>query len=70
VRFLVDDIEVSRTQQSPRYPMQLMLNFYDLAGNSPAGEEVAWFDIDFVRAYERDGQRAERADSISGGASR
>lgn len=52
IRFYLDGEEIFHTTQSPDYPMQLMLNFYDLAGDAPAGD-AAWFDIDFVRAFER-----------------
>lgn len=51
IDFLVDDRIVTRTTQTPDYPMQLMLNLYDLPveGARPNGTEP-WFDIDFIRA--------------------
>ena len=58
VRFSIDGAEVLITRQSPDYPMQLMLNLYDLSGNSPAGVDAAWLDIDVVRAYARTRSRA------------
>lgn len=52
VAFLVDDRVVTRTRQSPDYPMQLMLNLYDLPKGEDRGAGTdAWFDIDFIRAY-------------------
>ncbi|MFQ6550394.1 glycoside hydrolase family 16 protein [Aestuariibius sp. 2305UL40-4] len=49
VRFFVDGAETFRTRQAPDYPMQLMLNFYELPGEDPAGE--GWFDVDYVRGF-------------------
>jgi Glycosyl hydrolases family 16 len=52
VSFFVDGAMVTRTRQSPAYPMQLMLNFYDLPGD-PARQNArdSWFDIDFIMAW-------------------
>lgn len=53
VEFLVDNAVVTRTSQSPNYPLQLMLNFYDLPGEKGrSNKQDGWFDIDFIRAYE------------------
>lgn len=54
IDFFVDDALVTATTQSPNYPMQLMLNFYDLTSSSErlVGQD-AWFDIDYIRAYGR-----------------
>lgn len=52
VDFYVNGILVTRSRQSPDYPMQLMLNLYDLPSATPRGEaRDAWFDIDYVRAW-------------------
>lgn len=50
IRFLVDGQEVTRTHQSPAYPMQLMLNLYDLSGDTRESEQ-GWFEIDVIRAW-------------------
>lgn len=53
VDFYVDGRLVTRTAQSPGYPMQLMLNFYDLPdGSARIGARQAWFDIDYIRAWD------------------
>lgn len=52
VAFYVDDRLVTQTDQSPDYPMQLMLNLYDLPGDCDRNDpKQAWFDIDLIRAY-------------------
>lgn len=52
VTFLVDGGVVTRTSQSPDYPMQLMLNLYDLPSDDDRSSGTdAWFDIDYIRAY-------------------
>ncbi|MFC3282145.1 glycoside hydrolase family 16 protein [Litchfieldella rifensis] len=52
VEFFVDGKLVTRTRQSPDYPMQLMLNFYDLPdGRSRENASDAWFDVDYIKAY-------------------
>ncbi|MEX0732451.1 MAG: glycoside hydrolase family 16 protein [Aquisalimonadaceae bacterium] len=54
VAFYVDGKLVTQTTQSPSYPMQLMLNFYDLPSDAPrTSSKEAWFDVDFIRAYRR-----------------
>ncbi len=52
IAFLVDGTVVTTTPQSPRYPMQLMLNLYDLPGeHDRTGAITETFDIDYVRAW-------------------
>jgi len=53
IDFLIDGHVVTSTRQSPDYPMQLMLNFYDL----PTDHDRAYaingaFDIDYIRAWD------------------
>lgn len=53
ISFFVDGAVVSTTAQSPDYPMQLMLNLYDLPGDHDRSAATdAWFDVDYVRAWE------------------
>ncbi len=54
VRLFLDDELIGTARQSPAYPMQLMLTFYELpvpegGGHSPD----ACFEVDYVRGYER-----------------
>ena len=52
VEFYVDDQLVTRTDQSPDYPMQLMLNLYDLPSEHDRSNAAdPWFDVDFIRAF-------------------
>ncbi|MDM9647156.1 glycoside hydrolase family 16 protein [Rhizobium sp. S163] len=52
IDFLVDGTVVTRTRQSPDYPMQLMLNLYDLPGDEDRSQALtATFDIDYVKAW-------------------
>jgi hypothetical protein len=47
--FLVDGDTIKTVEQSPRYPMQLMLNIYEFP---PAGGEYPkTFEIDYVRGW-------------------
>jgi hypothetical protein len=51
VLFYIDDLLISKTSQSPNYPMQLMLNFYELAPTEQESEKNdAWFEVDCIRA--------------------
>ena len=55
VEFYVDDHLVTRSTQAPHYPMQIMLNLYDLPGEyDRSNPNDAWFDIDFIHVYGRD----------------
>jgi Glycosyl hydrolases family 16 len=48
--FYVDDETVKRTDQSPSYPLQLMLSLYAFgAGEGDADPKV--FEVDYVRGY-------------------
>ena len=52
IDFFVDGELVTRVDQSPDYPMQLMLNFYDLATHPERdASREGWFDIDYIRAF-------------------
>lgn len=54
VRFLLDDGLIGAARQSPAYPMQLMLTFYQLPAPDGAGHDPdACFEVDYVRGYER-----------------
>ena len=50
VRFFIDDEVVSTTDQSPDYPMQLMLNLYEFEATAEADYPKA-FEVDWVRGY-------------------
>lgn len=51
VRVLLDGAEIGRTRQAPTYPMQIMLNVYELPGEGARASPDAWFEIDYVRAW-------------------
>ncbi len=52
IDFYLDDTLISSTKQSPNYPMQLMLNFYEFPSQSKGpNPDDAWFDIDFIRCF-------------------
>jgi Glycosyl hydrolases family 16 len=52
IEFLVDGSVVTTTRQSPDYPMQLMLNFYDLPGDHDRSKPIEGaFEIDYLRAW-------------------
>jgi beta-glucanase (GH16 family) len=57
VRFLVDGELVKTVEQSPDYPMQLMLGIYefpdDTAAERPAGAYPKAFVVDYVRGSRR-----------------
>ncbi|WP_166876363.1 glycoside hydrolase family 16 protein [Salinibacterium sp. ZJ450] len=50
VRFFIDDELVTSVEQSPNYPMQLMLNIYEFEGE-PSGAYPKAFQVDWVRGY-------------------
>jgi hypothetical protein len=56
VDFLVDERVVKQTDQSPAYPMQLMLGIYD-SGKTP-GDHPKRFVVDHVRGYAPEPDRA------------
>ncbi|ANE46460.1 glycoside hydrolase [Paenibacillus swuensis] len=57
VDFYIDNELVHRSRQSPDYPMQLMLNIYEVpAAESGKAEQPVYpseFAIDYVRCYQR-----------------
>jgi Glycosyl hydrolases family 16 len=48
VGFYVDGERVKRSEQSPAYPMQLMLNIYEFEAG---GDYPKVFEVDYVRGY-------------------
>lgn len=57
VNFYINDQKIKTIRQSPAYPMQFMLNIYDVLGNDPGndpGEELMEFVIDYVAGYQMD----------------
>jgi hypothetical protein len=50
VAFFVDDTVIKTVDQSPDYPMQLMLNVYEFPGE-PTGPYPKEFVVDYVRGY-------------------
>lgn len=54
VRFQIDGVPVRTIEQAPDYPMQLMLNLYDLADQPDASRPPAEFWIDYVRVWSPD----------------
>ena len=54
VNFFVDGHLVKRVEQSPPYPMQLMLSLYEFRPtdpNAPRGDYPKEFVVDYVRGY-------------------
>jgi hypothetical protein len=54
VAFFVDGKGVKTVDQSPAYPMQLMLGIYELPpaeGDEPRGVYPKVFEVDYVRGY-------------------
>lgn len=51
VAFFVDGTEVKRVQQSPGYPMQLMLSLYAFPTEAPDDRWPKGFVVDHVRTY-------------------
>jgi len=58
VTFRVDDAVVGQVPQSPAYPMQFMLNIYELPDLLPGGERHGpWpktLDVAWVRGWQRE----------------
>jgi Glycosyl hydrolases family 16 len=50
VAFFVDDAVIKTVDQSPDYPMQLLLNIYEFPGE-PSGPYPKEFVVDYVRGY-------------------
>jgi hypothetical protein len=57
VEFFVDGNSVRKVEQSPAYPMQLMLNIYEFPADRDAAAEhdeyPKEFAVDYVRGYQR-----------------
>ncbi|PNY80361.1 glycoside hydrolase family 16 protein [Deinococcus koreensis] len=56
VDFFVDDTFRRRVRQSPAYPMQFMLDLYELPDQLPAGRQGPWpktLEVEWVRGYRR-----------------
>jgi hypothetical protein len=54
VAFFVDDRHIKTVQQSPAYPMQLMLSIYEFPGGEPSTAPYPkQFTVDYVRGYRR-----------------
>ncbi len=51
VRFSIDGELVKAVEQSPGYPMQLMLNVYEFPGDADGGTYPKEFVVDRVRGY-------------------
>jgi beta-glucanase (GH16 family) len=60
VKFYFDDQFVAEVEQSPNYPMQLMLNVYEFEGEA-ASPYPKRFLVDWVRGY-------RKADALAPGA--
>ena len=63
VRFFVDEQQVREVAQSPAYPMQLMLNVYELARDGQGSVSDRYpkeFLVDWVRGWRRDAQEISR----------
>ncbi|WP_054939504.1 glycoside hydrolase family 16 protein [Paenibacillus ihuae] len=58
VRFYIDNELIHHSKQSPDYPMQLMLNIYEIprpeSGDMPAPVYPSEFRVDYVRFYQKD----------------
>ncbi|GMK39733.1 hypothetical protein PCCS19_27880 [Paenibacillus sp. CCS19] len=57
IDFYIDNVRVHRSQQSPSYSMQLMLNIYEIppqeSGSDEPAEYPSEFAIDYIRCYRR-----------------
>ena len=51
VTFFVDGGPVKRVEQSPAYPMQLMLGIYEFRGASATGPYPKRFTVESLRVY-------------------
>lgn len=56
IDFYIDNVHRQRVMQSPAYPMQFMLNIYDLpVANKHTADYPRRFVIDYVRGYQPEG---------------
>lgn len=53
--FFLDGAPLRSIAQSPAYPMQFMLNIYELPGAAPPRDRPATFTIDYLRGWRRAG---------------
>jgi beta-glucanase (GH16 family) len=57
VSFLIDNVKTRTIFQTPDYPMQFMLSFYELPDQlTPEAKKTPWpktFEVDYVRGYQR-----------------
>jgi glycosyl hydrolase family 16 len=58
VAFFVDDQHIKTVDQSPAYPMQLMLSIYEFAGEPSTRGYPKRFTVDYVRGYRPRGAAA------------
>ncbi|WP_220471203.1 glycoside hydrolase family 16 protein [Cohnella cholangitidis] len=58
VDFYIDNNLIHQSKQSPRYPMQLMLNIYEIpsneSGSIQAPKYPSEFTIDYIRCYQKE----------------
>lgn len=58
VDFYIDNVLVYQSDQSPNYPMQLMLNIYEIPANESGSNQApsypSEFTIDYIRCYQKD----------------
>jgi hypothetical protein len=56
VDFYIDNVLIYQSQQSPNYPMQLMLNIYEIPANESGSKQAtsypSEFIIDYIRCYQ------------------
>ena len=55
VGFFVDGERIKTVDQSPAYPLQLMLSLYEFREGEPRGPYPKTFVVDYVRGYRLDG---------------
>lgn len=65
--WFIDDVHVVSLPQAPDYPMQLMLNLYDLPGDGPPAARVGPYPKEAVVHHVRGYRRRGVADTDAGG---
>ncbi|MNR22346.1 Glycosyl hydrolases family 16 [compost metagenome] len=58
VDFYIDNELIHTSRQSPQYPMQLMLNLYEIPSENASNVKQVYpseFSIDYVRCYQKNG---------------
>ncbi len=55
IRFYIDGQLTASSTQSPHYPMQLMLNFYELSTplTTSKAQQPSCLEVDYIRCWER-----------------